>query len=145
MARNFRRPRQSHPIAELNITNLVDLGFTLLIIFMIATPLINQEQTIPVNLPTTAKVAQKKPDSTQRFVAVAVDAKGNYYMEGRPTPVPFVEVQSRLRAYAAEPKPPVLRIQGDGHAAYDKIAQLFAEMAKDNLLNFTIDTKVPER
>ncbi len=138
MARNFRRPRQSHPIAELNITNLVDLGFTLLIIF-------NQEQTIPVNLPTTAKVAQKKPDSTQRFVAIAVDAKGNYYLEGRPTPVPFVEVQSRLRAYAAEPKPPVLRIQGDGHAAYDRIAQLFAEMAKDNLLSFTIDTKVPER
>ena len=40
MARTFRRQRQLNPVAELNITNLVDLGFTLLIIFMIATPLI---------------------------------------------------------------------------------------------------------
>ena len=35
MARNFRRHRVSHPIADLNVTNLIDLGFMLLIIFMI--------------------------------------------------------------------------------------------------------------
>ena len=55
MARNFRRHRTSHPIADLNVTNLIDLGFMLLIIFMVATPLIQQEQTVPVNLPTVAK------------------------------------------------------------------------------------------
>ena len=51
MARTFRRQRQTAPISDLNLTNLIDLGFTLLIIFMIATPLINQEQAIRVNLP----------------------------------------------------------------------------------------------
>lgn len=124
------------------MTNLIDLGFTLLIIFMIATPLINQEQTIPVNLPTTAKVTQEKPDASTRFVAVSIDAKGNYYLEGRPTVVPFTELQSRLRAYAAERKPPVIRIRGDLQVHYEKVAQLFAEMMKDNLVNFTIDTQV---
>src|SRR5580700_2768999 len=121
MARTFRRPRQSHPIAEMNVTNLIDLGFTLLIIFMIATPLINQEQTIPVNLPSTSKVAQHKPDASTRYVAVSIDAKGNYYLESQPTIVPFAELQSRLRAYAAEPKPPVIRIRGDLQVHYEKV------------------------
>ena len=34
MARSFRRQRQSAPISDLNVTNLIDLGFTLLIVFM---------------------------------------------------------------------------------------------------------------
>ena len=29
MARNFRRTRSAHPIADLNVTNLIDLGFIL--------------------------------------------------------------------------------------------------------------------
>jgi len=62
MARNFRRTRSAtHPIADLNVTNLIDLGFMLLIIFMVATPLIQQEQTIPVNLPTVSKAPQPSP------------------------------------------------------------------------------------
>jgi len=78
MARTFRRQQQSHPIAELNVTNMVDLGFTLLIIFMIATPLINQEQTIPVNLPMESKSSQVSPDKDTKFASVAIDAKGAY-------------------------------------------------------------------
>jgi len=35
MARTFRRPRTSHPISELNVTNLIDVAFTLLIIFVL--------------------------------------------------------------------------------------------------------------
>ena len=58
MARTFRRRQTAAPISELNVTNLIDLGFTLLIIFMIATPLIQQEQTIPVNLPAEGKKNQ---------------------------------------------------------------------------------------
>jgi hypothetical protein len=70
MARNFRRPHATQPIADLNVTNLIDLGFMLLIIFMVATPLINQqEQTTRVNLPAIAKVPQQKPDKDERFVA----------------------------------------------------------------------------
>lgn len=55
MARTFKRPRAMQPLSELNVTNLIDVAFTLLIIFMIATPLIQQEQTIPVNLPVESK------------------------------------------------------------------------------------------
>jgi biopolymer transport protein TolR len=141
MARTFRRPRQAHPIAEMNVTNLIDLGFTLLIIFMIATPLINQEQTIPVNLPQESKSEQVKPDKSTHFVAISVDAKGSYYLDENPNAVGLAELRSRLNLYGAEPKPPVIRIRGDAHVAYDKIVQLMDELKKANLLKFTFDTQ----
>jgi len=145
MARTFRRPRQTHPIAEMNVTNLIDLGFTLLIIFMIATPLINQEQTIPVNLPMESRSAQQKVDKSLRFVAISVDAKGNYYLEDRVTPVAMAELRSRLRLYAAETKPPVIRIRGDARVPYEKIVQVMDELKKVNLLKFTFDTQTAAR
>lgn len=141
MARTFRRPRPSHPIAEMNVTNLIDLGFTLLIIFMIATPLINQEQTIPVNLPMESRSPQQKVDKSLRFVAISVDAKGNFYLEDRVAPISLPELRSRLRLYAAESKPPVIRIRGDARVPYEKIVQLMDELKKVNLLKFTFDTQ----
>src|ERR1041384_4446253 len=104
MARTFRHRQTAAPISELNVTNLIDLGFTLLIIFMIATPLIQQEQTIPVNLPTESKSPQHPPDKDARFVAISMDARGNYYLDNRTSPVPLAELRVRLRGFAAEAK-----------------------------------------
>ncbi len=141
MARNFRRHRSAHPIADLNVTNLIDLGFILLVIFMIATPLIQQEQTIPVNLPTVAAIPQSKANKEERFVAVSVDGRG-YYVDNRTTPVTLPELRSRLRAYAAEAKPPVIRIRGDAEIRYQRVAELFSEVQRAGLTRFTIDSQI---
>lgn len=140
MARNFRRPRQSHPIAELNVTNLIDLGFMLLIIFMIvANPMLQKEQTIPVNLPTVSKLPEQNADPNDRFVAVGVDAQGRFYVDNKSSPVSLAGLRSQLRAYAQQAKPPVIRIQGDAHVPYQKVAELFTEVQKAGLTRFTID------
>jgi biopolymer transport protein ExbD len=139
MARTFRRQRHAQPIADLNVTNLIDLGFTLLIIFMIATPLINQEQTIPVNLPKASKSPQVKVDNSTRFVAVSIDAQGRFYIDEQTVPVPIPELRERLRGFAARSNPPVIRIRGDGNVPYARIIQLMDELQKANLLKFTFD------
>jgi biopolymer transport protein ExbD len=129
----------------MNVTNLIDLGFTLLIIFMIATPLINQEQTIPVTLPSESKSLQQKPDRSTHYVAISIDAKGNTYLDERTTPVSAAELKSRLRLYAAETKPPVIRIRGDAKVPYEKIVALMDELKQVNLLKFTFDTQTPSK
>jgi biopolymer transport protein TolR len=141
MARTFRTKRQTHPIAELNVTNLIDLGFMLLIIFMLTTSASKQEQTIPVNLPLESKSPQQNPDSDVHFVPIAIDARGSYYLDNRPAAVTVDELRERLREYAAEPKPPIMRIRGDGKVSYEKIVQLMDELKKANLLKFTFDTQ----
>jgi biopolymer transport protein ExbD len=139
MARTFRRKHHSHPIAEPNVTNMIDLGFTLLIIFMITTSYSQQEQTVPVNLPTVSKSPQQKTDKTDRFVAIGVDASGGFYLENNASTVTLAELRQKLKEYAAEPKPPVIRIRGDGKAFYEKVAQLFNEVERAGLTRFTID------
>ena len=141
MARTFRTKRQTHPIAELNVTNLIDLGFMLLIIFMLTTSASKQEQTIPVNLPLESKSPQQNPDSDLHFVPIAIDARGSYYLDDRPAPVGLEELRERLHAYASQPKPPVMRIRGDGKVSYEKIVTLMDELKKANLLKFTFDTQ----
>lgn len=144
MARSFRRRTTQHPISELNVTNLIDLGFTLLIIFMISTTVSQREQTIPVNLPMESRSPQLKPDKSTRFVAISIDAKGNYYLDNRTKPVPYAELRTRLRSYAAEAKPPVMRIRGDAKLPYEKVIQLMDELKRNNLLKFTFDTQAPD-
>ena len=139
MARNFRRNRAAHPIADLNVTNLIDLGFILLIIFMIATPLIQQEQTIPVNLPQVSK-APATATKDDRFIAVGVDARG-FYVENN-SALTLTQLRSRLNVYANEPKPPVVRIRADAQVYYEKFAQLLTELQKVGLTRFTLDTQV---
>jgi len=142
MARTFRRPRQSHPIAELNLTNLIDLGFTLLIIFMIATPLIQQEQTIPVNLPKEAKSAQMKPTPGTEFVSVSIDKTGVYYYNGRR--VSFPELKNLLGGLSARGKEPVIRIRADGGLAWQQVITLVSELKRRNLTRITFDTEASD-
>jgi len=142
MARTFRRPQQSRPIAELNVTNLIDLGFTLLIIFMIATPLIQQEQTIPMNLPTEAKSTQIKPPPDTEFVSISIDRSGNYFYADQR--VSFSELANRLGALAAKPKQPVIRIRADGALAWQKVITLVSELKKRNLTKVTFDTEATD-
>jgi biopolymer transport protein TolR len=142
MARNFRRQRAAHPIADLNVTNLIDLGFILLVIFMIATPLINQkEQSTRINLPEIARLPQPKQDKEERFVAISVDSTGKIFLENAPTPVTIAQLRTRLRGYAAEPKQPAIRLRGDGEAAWKKVAEVFGELTQAGLTRVAVDTQ----
>ncbi|MBI2812787.1 MAG: biopolymer transporter ExbD [Opitutae bacterium] len=139
MAKIFRRPRPLHPVAELNITNMVDLGFTLLIIFMIATPLIQQEQTIPVNLPGESKRAQTPPPPDTEFQTISLDRVGNVYFGSNR--VSFAELSSKLSGLAAKPKPPVIRIRADLSLQWQQVVRLMDEIKKHDLTKITFDTE----
>lgn len=141
MARTFRRQRSSHAIAEINVTNLIDLGFTLLIIFMISTPLINQEQTIPIRLPVESKSTQQKPDPSDQFESVSIDSQGNFYVNSQKSPLSVVQLRSVLQTWGVMKKPPVVRIRGDGKVPYEKVVQLMDELKKANLMRTTFDTQ----
>ncbi len=138
MARTFRRQRSAHPIADLNVTNLIDLGFTLLIIFMIATPLINQEQSTPVNLPTVSKIKQQKQENDS-FQAIIITSRGEFVWGSQP--VSIAELRSKLNAVASQTKPPVIRIRADGAVAYQKVATLMNEIQKQGLSKVTFDAQ----
>jgi len=142
MARTFRRQRTAHPIADLNVTNLIDLGFTLLIIFMIATPLIQQEQTIPVNLPVEGKRNQARQASDNDFQPISISHDGRYYFGSRQ--VNYKELETLVAGLGARQKQPVIRIRADGTLQYQQVIRLMALLEKNNLSKITFDTQAAD-
>ena len=67
-----RRRRRSQPMAEINITPMVDVMLVLLIIFMVAAPLMTVG--VPVELPKTA--ANALPSEEEEPLTVTITAEG---------------------------------------------------------------------
>jgi len=142
LARTFKRPRQTHPISELNVTNLIDIAFTLLIIFMIATPLIQNEQTIAVPLPVESKSPQAKPDPNDRFETITIRADGTCFLGNRT--VALGNMRGALSSYASDPKPPVFRIRMDAKSTAQQFITVMDALKQNNLSRITFDTQIPQ-
>lgn len=139
MARTFRRQRTAQPIAELNVTNLIDVAFTLLIVFMIATPLIQQEQTIPVELPVQSIVPQQKQDPKERFESITLQPDGRLLLGDRAVTLRQLTVE--LDKFAAELTPPVFRLRFDAAASAQHFVAVMDELQKRKLTKISIDTQ----
>jgi biopolymer transport protein ExbD len=140
MARNFRRKQSSHPIADLNVTNLIDLGFMLLIIFMIATPLIHQEQKVAVELPIESVKPQQEPDPNDRFKMITVQADGGVLLDGQRYSIQ--QLAPHLAKFAAESKPPVIQLRCDARATMQHIISVMDELQKHDLTRISFPTQV---
>tara|TARA_B110000483_G_scaffold220250_1_gene275131 strand:+ start:140 stop:571 length:432 start_codon:yes stop_codon:yes gene_type:complete len=139
MARNFRRERKSAPISELNVTNLIDLGFTLMIIFMITTPLINQEQAIPIDLPSQSQSSQDQPDPDTQFETITIQKDGTVNLSGEM--VPLDSLPDTLAPFAAQSKPPVFRIRMDKDSTAQQFITVMDALKTQRLTKITFDTQ----
>lgn len=121
------------------MTNMIDLGFSLLIVFMITAPLLEQEQSIAVNLP----VESAKPQASEkdlRFQVVAIDGRGNFYYGDRQ--VSFTELAERLRSIATQSDPPVISLRADLTLQYQQVIRVLDEVKKNNLTKIHLDTQI---
>ncbi len=141
MARNFRRNRTTHPIADLNVTNLIDLGFILLIIFMVASSVMKQEQTVPVELPMESVSAQQKSDPKERSESITVMPDGGVLLGDRPLTIR--QLADQLARFAAQPKPPVMHLRLDAKSTAQQFVAVMDELKKHNLVKISFDTQIP--
>lgn len=134
--RNFARPHRLHALNELNVTPLLDLCFCLLIIFMIATPVM--EASKRVDLPSTNGAASG--GSKAQSVSVSFDAV-SYQYAGKD--VTLDELRARFHELASRDKDaqPVVRVRGDRNAPYDRVAQIIAAFQAEGLTKLSIDYK----
>lgn len=136
MARNFHRKQGISALNDLNVTPLMDLAFSLLIIFMVSTPLL--EQSIDVNLPTQAPTS-KKQNADVEFQVVNIDAKGQIYW-GR-EPVTPAEFDSLLARMASEPDPNPITLRLDKELRAQPIVDALDAITRNKLSKISISTK----
>ncbi len=124
-------------MTELNVTPLMDLAFSLLIIFMISTPLL--EQTIPVNLPKQdANSASARPDID--FQLITIKADGQIYWGKQP--VDLVELNSLLASLSKTQDPPAISLRADRNLIYQKVVDVIDAIKRNNLTKLHLDTEV---
>jgi biopolymer transport protein ExbD len=108
------------PMAEINVTPLVDVMLVMLIIFMITTPLMNHK--VKVQLPEA--VVEKKEEKKQQIppVTIAVTESGALVLNDEPSTKQAIE--SRLSVEAQKTPQPPVQIRGDKTTPYSMVNEI---------------------
>lgn len=134
--RKFHKKNRLTALTEINVTPLIDLAFALLIIFMIATPLL--EQTIPINLP--GEVSKPQLDDKNDIQVVSISRQGELYWGSEK--VTEVEMTVLLQETSKADVVPVLRIRADKELPYESVIGLIDLIKQNNLVKISLDTEV---
>lgn len=131
------------PMAEINVTPLLDLCFCLLIIFMIATPVL--EQTTRIELPVASSAAGAPASTELKYRFVAIDRYGEYFFDD--DKISSEKLREAFAGIAALPADaqPVVRIRADGQLEYQKVIAVFDMAKKQGLSKVAIDTEVDQQ
>jgi biopolymer transport protein ExbD len=132
----FNDSKQQAPMAEINVTPMVDVMLVLLVIFIITAPLFTH--AVKLDLPqATAAPAPEKPET----ISVAIDAAGTLFWNDVATTVP--ELDQKMRLAAKRAPQPELQLRADKSTRYEVIAQVMAAAQSNGMtrLGFVTEPK----
>ncbi|HET9274735.1 MAG TPA: biopolymer transporter ExbD [Gemmatimonadales bacterium] len=128
--------RRLQPVGEVNLVNLVDLAFVLLIIFMITAPLM--QGGVDIELPRAAT----RPITPREGIVVTVDRSGRIFIDR--TPVSYQEFRSSFRAVVARRGVSSVYVRGDRRAAYGDVVRVLAVIRESGVRNVGVTTEEEE-
>lgn len=117
------RQRVGLPVrAEINVTSLVDVAFTLLIIFIITAPVL--QGGIEVNIPEgPVRVIEASDD----HIIVGVDAAGTWFIGDAQVAEDVFD--ATLQALIEEREADVVYLKGDSAAVYGRVTRAVAAIS----------------
>ncbi|MEA3044179.1 MAG: biopolymer transport protein TolR [Sphingomonadales bacterium] len=133
-----RRGRRT-PMAEINVTPMVDVMLVLLIIFMVTAPLL--AAGVQVDLPESKAAALEQNNEP---VAISIDAAGNVFVDD--APVAIEALGARLRQVAAasrEPGGPRIFLRADQRLDYGRVMRVMGEINRAGLRKVAMVTVPP--
>ena len=130
------------PMADINVTPLVDVMLVLLIIFMVTAPLMTAG--VPVNLPDSRA---KALDQDQKPVDIAVDRDGTIHIGD--DAVTIEDLPDRLSVIASErrqgDKPPQVFLRADKALDYGRVMEVMGELNRAGLNRVALVSNAKER
>jgi len=137
------------PMADINVTPLIDVVLVLLVVFMVITPMLESGKN--VDLPVSTQAQQVK--DTGQHVVVSITADGRWWVQAEEaTPESLVslignEKNMRMEAQMANPAtadkppkdPPVL-VKADRTLTYRQVRELLDVLARANIVHVQVAT-----
>ena len=111
------------PVADINITPMVDVMLVLLIIFMVAAPLM--VAGVPVDLPKTSAV---KLGQTKKPMVVTLTPEGT--LQVRDEFIPRADIVTRLMAIRAAEGDTVVYVRADKKQAYGDVMEILGRVGE---------------
>jgi biopolymer transport protein TolR len=112
------------PMADINVTPLVDVMLVLLIIFMVTAPLMTAG--VPVNLPDSRA---KALDQDQAPVEISLDATGKLFVDkDEVTDAILPDVLAQIAKRGQGDKPPQVFLRADKALDYGRVMRVMGEL-----------------
>jgi len=132
-----RNPNDNRPMAEINVTPLVDVMLVLLIIFMVTAPML--QMGIDVNLP---RVKAKSVDVAEEKLVLTINgAKEIFLNKSR---MPLSELGVKLKHIFASRIEREVYLRADRNVPYGFVVEVMAEIRKAGVDKLGMITEPPE-
>lgn len=120
--RRARGSRRS-PMAEINVTPLVDVMLVLLIIFMVTAPLLSAG--VPVELPDSrANALPQEPEQ----ITLSITGDGQVYLDKDPVSEGTLDARLAALPKRADGKPPLVTLRADAGLDYGRVMGVMGEL-----------------
>jgi biopolymer transport protein ExbD len=110
--------------SEINVTPLVDVCLVLLIIFMVVTPMLNDQ--IALELPRVSNPDRMPRRGSQISISIPFGATGTIFFEK--TPLSPLEFRSRLARLRQLSPPPEIVVRADRRVEYRRVRAVLATL-----------------
>ena len=112
------------PMADINVTPLVDVMLVLLIIFMVTMPI--QSYPIKIDLPQKSQTPPPEDKDPPEPIKLRIDASGQVFWNDSPTPISALENMMSSEVQKDPANQPQLQIQTNDDAEYEVLAKVLA-------------------
>mgnify|MGYP003525223543 FL=1 len=121
----------SGPMADMNVTPLVDVMLVLLIIFMVTAPILSYP--IDIDLPQRTTNPPENPKEPPEPIKLRIDASGTVYWNNSPTPVTALRSMMSSEIERDPNNQPTLEIDMNEDAQYEILAKVLASAKDSNM------------
>jgi len=141
----FERLPGQTPMSEINVTPLVDVMMVLLVIFIITAPLMVGALKLDLPQNESAPTSSAPPQSVQ----VAIDAKGDVFLDDKAVSVEELKQALTLRAALATGQGadalPEVQLRADALVPYGRVVEVMglAQQVGINRIAFVTERKQP--
>ena len=112
------------PMADINVTPLVDVMLVLLIIFMVTAPILSYP--IDIDLPQKSLTPPEQPRDPPDPIDLRIDAIGQVFWNNSPVPLSALPNMMETEVQRDPNNQPTLQIDVDNESAYGVLAKVLA-------------------
>jgi biopolymer transport protein TolR len=125
------------PMADINVTPLVDVMLVLLVVFMVTAPLLTVG--VPVDLPQTQAPPINEPKEP---TVITVNKEGELYIQD--TNVPMDSLVAKLQAITNNNPDAVLYVRGDKDINYGKVLEVMSLISNAGFHKVSLVAEAPK-